>query len=181
MVNKLATIRHRKDRASEDYSGSLRAAVAELRKENPMWSLQTIGTVIGVSRERVRQLLKAEGLPTAAVKQLNVVHLTCSNCGETFERLSRLHEYNQGRGFVETYCGTACHRLALGQMQRDGNGKLTECRNHHPMVADNVVLIPSRRTPNTTLRRCRTCRNEYARDYYHRKRGEVASDDNGTE
>ena len=181
MVNKLATIRHRKDRASEDYSGSLRAAVAELRKENPMWSLQTIGTVIGVSRERVRQLLKAEGLPTAAVKQLNVVYLTCSYCGETFERLSRLHLYNQNRGFVEAYCGNACHRLALGKMQRDDNGKMTECRNHHPMVPDNVVLIPSRRTPSTTLRRCRTCRNEYARDYYHRKRMEVASDDNGTE
>ncbi len=179
MVNKLSTIRNKKDRASEDYSDSLRAAVAELRKENPMWTLQTIASVVGVSRERIRQLLKASGLPTAAVKQLKVVRLRCAHCDGTFERLSRLHRYNQSRGFVKTYCSSTCHRQALGQMQQAGNR--TECRNHHPMTPANVVLVPSRRFPTMTLRRCRTCRNDYARGYYHRKRGEVTSDDNGTE
>ena len=147
-----------------------------------MWTLQTIANVVGVSRERIRQLLKASGLQTAAVNESQVVHLTCGYCGVTFQRKRRLHLSNQSRGYVETYCGKTCHGQALGQMQRDGASRLTECRNHHLMTPDNVSIITNKRPSGVTkTRRCRTCRNEYARDYYHRKRGEVTSDDNGTE
>ena len=65
MVNKLNAIRKKKNRAEEEYSESLRKAVVELRRENPMWTLQNIANVMEVSRERVRQLLKSENAPKA--------------------------------------------------------------------------------------------------------------------
>lgn len=42
----------------------VRSRVRELRLKNPHWSLGDIALETGVSRERVRQLLEAEGLPT---------------------------------------------------------------------------------------------------------------------
>jgi hypothetical protein len=41
-----------------------RENVRQLRLANPHWSLGDIAQETGISRERVRQLLEAEGLPT---------------------------------------------------------------------------------------------------------------------
>lgn len=41
-----------------------RDAVVSARKAKPWWSLQDISRQVGVSRERVRQILVEEGLPT---------------------------------------------------------------------------------------------------------------------
>lgn len=41
-----------------------RDAVVAARKGKPWWSLQDIAREVGVSRERVRQILVQEGLPT---------------------------------------------------------------------------------------------------------------------
>jgi hypothetical protein len=171
MVNKLATIRNQMNRAATNYSGSLRATVVELRRENPMWSLQRIGNVMGLTRERVRQLLKSEGVPTASVKQMTLVRLTCGYCAAVFERPTARHLYNQSRGFVGTYCSTQCQRRSLGQMQHERGAAATECRNHHVLTPANVIFISNQnKTGPLKVRRCRTCRNEYARDYYHRQK-----------
>jgi hypothetical protein len=183
MVNKLATVRQKKDRATEDYSESVRAAVTELRREHPMWSLQTIGNTIGVSRERVRQLLKGEGMPTAAVKALPIVELTCNHCGATFERLQRLHTSNQERGSRATYCGASCQRQGLAKLLRERAAAVTECRNHHPLTPENTLWF-TRKHPSRgaiSMRRCKRCRSEYSKRYYWQKKAEGADNDNSCE
>lgn len=45
----------------------VRQKVRELRLANPHWSLGDISSCVHVSRERVRQLLKAEGLHTRRI------------------------------------------------------------------------------------------------------------------
>ena len=195
MVNKLNAIRNRKDRAEEEYSESLRGAVVELRRQNPMWTLQTIANVMGVSRERIRQLLKSENMPTAAVKELLIVVLTCDFCGVTFERPSRTHLYNKNQGTVAAFCGSECQRKGLGKWQHQKTLTRTECNKGHPMTPDNVVTFATTSTTGRVYhaRRCRTCRNTYARDYYRRKKQtetlvhlqnlveEVRADGDGTE
>ena len=49
--------------------GENRLKVASLRNNHPEWTLQQIADEVGISRERVRQLLVKLGLPTK--RQLN--------------------------------------------------------------------------------------------------------------
>ena len=46
--------------------GYSRRRVAELRDMHPDWTLEEIGEDVGVTRERVRQLLSSESLRTTA-------------------------------------------------------------------------------------------------------------------
>jgi len=68
MVNKVASTRSRKERVNQEYTQTLNASIVESRRQNPMWTLQTIANLVGVSRERVRQVLNQKRMPTAAVK-----------------------------------------------------------------------------------------------------------------
>jgi DNA-directed RNA polymerase sigma subunit (sigma70/sigma32) len=45
-----------------------REKVVDLRLRHTDWSLQKIGKAVDLSRERVRQILKSENLPTFSVK-----------------------------------------------------------------------------------------------------------------
>ena len=173
MVSKLNAIRKKKNRAEEEYSEFLRKAVVELRRENPMWTLQKIANVMKVSRERIRQLLKSENAPTAAVKELSVVVLTCDTCGITFERSNRTHLYNKDRGIVSTFCGSPCQRDGLRTWQNRKKLARTECVKGHALTEDNVYTFDVPNPATGTVyhgRRCRLCRNTYARDYYRRNK-----------
>ena len=173
MVNKLNAIRDKKDRAEEKYSESLRKAVVELRRENPMWTLQKIANVMGVSRERIRQLLKSENVPTAAVKELSIIVLTCGSCGMTFERPNRVHLYNKGRGIVSTYCSSVCQQEGLRKWQHQKRLTRSECLQGHALTEDNVFTFDVTNPTTGAVyhgRRCRLCRNTYARNYYRRKK-----------
>ena len=44
-----------------------------LRREKPHWSLGDLAHELGVTRERVRQLLKAEGLRTKRIRPVDVI------------------------------------------------------------------------------------------------------------
>ena len=44
--------------------GINRGKVATLRKDHPDWTLQKIADGVGITKERVRQLLVLQGLPT---------------------------------------------------------------------------------------------------------------------
>ena len=170
MVNKLQEIRDRKDRADEEYSEALRSTAKELRRENPMWTLQTIADAMGLTRQRIHQVLNSENVPTVAVKERATVSLTCGFCGVTFERLVQAHLYHQKKGFKATYCGSPCQRNALGQRQRALTLR-TECSQGHAMTRTNTVFGTNIASGKTYKgRRCRTCRNDYAREYYHHKK-----------
>ena len=98
MVNRLQEIRDRKDRAEEEYSEALRSTADELRRKNPMWTLQTIADAMGLTRQRVSQLLgpgfrHSKPVPMVEVKELATVSLKCGPCGEAFERQNKVHLY----------------------------------------------------------------------------------------
>jgi len=198
MASKLSTIRDQKDRADAAYSAALRAEVAALRRQNPMWTLQRIANVMEVSRERIRQLLKSEDMPTAAAKDppvrgrpplaqnLLLVTLTCGSCGVAFERLERTHGYNQKRGIVGTYCTQDCQRVAFGELQHQRRAHRTECSKGHPLTPQNIRATtttgPTGRVYKGRL--CQTCNNAYHREYYRRNKQrstEITADDNSTE
>ena len=48
--------------------GENRRRVALLRNSHPDWTLQQIANEVGLSRERVRQLLMKSGLPTRRLR-----------------------------------------------------------------------------------------------------------------
>ena len=176
MVNRLQEIRDRKDRADEEYSEALRSTADELRRKNPMWTLQTIADAMGLTRQRVSQLLgpgfrHSKTVPVVEVKELPTVNLTCGHCGVTFERQKKVHLYRLKRGTKATYCGSACQRNALGQRQRADTLR-TECSKGHAMTQSNTVLVKTTGAGGKAYkgRRCRTCRNTYARNYYRNKR-----------
>lgn len=54
-----------------------RDIIIELRKQSPCATLQTMGDKIGISKERVRQILKEAGLPTQRFRQ----QYLCCVCG----------------------------------------------------------------------------------------------------
>jgi hypothetical protein len=198
MASNLSTIRDQKDRADAAYSAALREEVAALRRQNPMWSLQLIANAIGVSRERIRQLLKSEDMPTAAAteppvkgrphlaKGLLLVTLTCGSCGTAFQRLERTHLYNRKRGIVGTYCTQDCQRVAFGEFQHERGAYRTKCSKGHPLTPQNIRATITTSPAGLIYkgRRCRTCHNAYHREYYHRNKQrltEVTANDNGTE
>jgi endogenous inhibitor of DNA gyrase (YacG/DUF329 family) len=194
MANKqLDTMRNKKDRAEVEYSEALREAVVRLRRQHPMWTLQLIANAMGVSRERIRQLLKSESMPTAAAKEPPVtgpaphaeiysetlrgmaISLTCGSCGKAFERLARAHRYNQKRGLVQTYCTRDCQRVGFGEWQHERGGDRTTCSLGHFLTPKNVILTTTTSVAGLTYkgRRCRTCRNAYQRAYYHRNKQQL--------
>jgi hypothetical protein len=166
MVGKLANIRKRKERVNQEYTQAFRQSILDLRRDNPMWTLNAIATMVGRSRERVRQILHEGGAPTAAVKELPLVVLTCTWCEKQFERSARAHQRNKEKGFGATYCGTKCQRKGLGAWQRAHGQTRTECGKGHP-------LPPFKRGPQKRSRRCTVCAAEHARTAYAKRKQET--------
>lgn len=81
-----------------------REQIKSLRLERPEFTLTKIGSHVGKSRERVRQVLKEEGLPTSAVRP-NRTECYCLNCGKARPCGN------------EKFCSRACfqdyHRITL--------------------------------------------------------------------
>lgn len=69
-----------------------------LRKENPHWSLGDLGRNLGVTRERCRQLLNAEGLPTRRTTPKSIMQSALDRVQKARElaqeRDSALHAIN---------------------------------------------------------------------------------------
>lgn len=66
-------------------AGILKLKVKRSRRNNPCYTLRQIGEQYGVTRERVRQILKEEGLRTKAVGTLYYKTSNprfCLNCGK---------------------------------------------------------------------------------------------------
>ena len=179
MVNKLQEIRDRKDRAEEEYSEALRNTADELRRKNPMWTLQTIADAMGLTRQRVSQLLgpgfrHSKPVPVVEVKELPTVNLTCGECGVTFERQEKVHLYRLKKGAQDTFCGITCQRAGFGQ-RRKRDASHTECSNGHLYTQSNTMMVTTTGASGVkyTGRRCRICRRAYARAYYHRKKTQL--------
>ena len=182
MVNRLEEIRKEKDRAEEEYSEAIRDTVRALRKENPMWTIKKIADTVNLTRQRVHQLLQPP--KPKEVRELSVVELKCGYCGITFERLERIHLERQARGAKATFCSGTCQKAGFVQSHRITVPR-TECSEGHLMSASNTTFVKTTAASGKVYqgRRCRTCRNSYARAYYKNKRRmlQELADDNGTE
>ena len=174
MVNKLSGLKKRRERVSEEYTSTLNASIVDLRRQNPMWTLQTIGTIVGVTRERVRQVLKQEDLPTAAVKELPIIVLTCAYCGEQFERHIRQHDRNMARGIKTTFCGIKCRRSGNIVSAAKVRATRTVCINGH-------ALTPANTYHGDKSPRCRQCRTDYGKAYYQARKAARQAAANGAE
>jgi DNA-directed RNA polymerase sigma subunit (sigma70/sigma32) len=67
-VNCYMRERERACRMLEEEEGSTKRVIVRLRKEQPELTLATVAHMIGLSTERVRQILIAEGMPTKAIR-----------------------------------------------------------------------------------------------------------------
>lgn len=118
------------------------ADIVAYRQANPTLTLQAIGVRYGVTRERVRQILRRGGLPTrrppppmrfckACSLPLNRdaarfcstacwsvslrITLTCEECGTLFKRRAADHAYRLRCGQRHIWCGKRCSGLWLGR------------------------------------------------------------------
>ena len=172
MVNKVASTRSRKERVNQEYTQTLNESIVESRRQNPMWTLQTIANLVGVSRERVRQVLNQKRMPTAAVKGIPVVVLTCDWCAVPFERSIRVHQRRLKLGAQKTYCGSECQQEGLGAWHREKSLARTECAKGHPLTPGNLYIVKTRSKTGGKVsrgRRCRVCRSTYSKEYYARQ------------
>ena len=79
---------------------SNRATVVKLRKEQPNMTLQEMGGQIGISRERVRQILVSENLSTRSIKEVE---------RRTFKPLPRCESCNlPTKAYNRKYCSNNC-------------------------------------------------------------------------
>ena len=180
MVNKVASTRSRKERVNQEYTQTLNESIVESRRQNPMWTLQTIANLVGVSRERVRQVLNQKRMPTAAVKEIPVVVLTCDWCAVQFERSIRVHQRRLKLGAQKTYCGSECQQEGLGAWHREKSLARTECAKGHPLTPGNLYIVKTRskKAGNVSRgRRCRECRSTYSKEYYARQKQQQEQDE----
>jgi len=83
-----------------------RERIVELRQLHPDMTLETIGSEVGVSKERVRQILAKENLPTVSTGHSSTKEkekAPCKECGtldKTFQTKQSL------------YCSKECVRIA---------------------------------------------------------------------
>ena len=149
-----------------------------------MWTLQTIANLVGVSRERVRQVLNQKRMPTAAVKEIPVVVLTCDWCAAPFERSIRVHQRRLKLGAQKTYCSSKCQRKGLGAWHYEKSLARTECAKGHPLTPGNLYIVKTRskKAGNVSRgRRCRECRSTYSREYYVRQQQKKEQEERGQE
>jgi len=128
-----------------------RPQLIKLRLENPNATLSQLGKLVGCTDERVRQILKSEGLPT---KSLHPTHpclncgkplkkqkkycnrkcwheytytwLTCPTCGKLFESRIGLPAFKVSRGkrTSEFYCSKRCWGKVAGKKYGFGSERI---------------------------------------------------------
>ena len=77
-----------------------RKQVVSLKRSYPCYTLQAIGDKVGVSRERVRQILKSAGEHTKAWRPKRL----CANCGKKL-----IHRYHPANDRKERFCSKECY------------------------------------------------------------------------
>lgn len=109
--------------------------VAKLRKQNPCFTLQQIGDLAGgISRERVRQILKDKNMPTIHERSMN--H-RCANCNQKF--------YNWSKTAV--FCSMDCRKeYSRGLFTCDYCGRVF--KRHVSQVAKNMRMHPEINNPH---------------------------------
>lgn len=91
------------------------ADIKVLRHRYPYMTLTAIGERVGLTRERVRQVLGSAGLPTIGVKPPVYADIPCSYCGAIVHRQISDIQYGLRRGDLGR---VFCNRVCLGKAPR---------------------------------------------------------------
>jgi len=119
-------------------------SIFTLREENPEWTLDAIGKEVGVTRERVRQILKKRGLPTKAKrtpklcaacnirieasrkfcspecrKKNSSITFTCSFCGVDVTWARSVYNAQKRRGYKNIHCSRVCSIRHIWKIRHD--------------------------------------------------------------
>lgn len=109
-------------------------------------TLTEIGELVGLSRERVRQIMRAAGIDKAVTRSIvsaidkhRYIDITCEHCGQTVKKVAR--KVNAGR-FCSRRCSNADRMLSseelLSQLRR-----LALVLDHTPRMTDFGAPYPS--------------------------------------
>ncbi len=105
------------------HQGLTSKGVVEARNENPCATLQQIGNKFGVTRERVRQILKRDGLETRHFRQ----HYLCNHCRKVIIG---------NRGLKPKFCSRVCRSKYYDvELICDGCGKSFIRKIHNIRIA----------------------------------------------
>ena len=103
---------------------SSRVAIVTFRSEHPAATLKIIGQAFGLTRERVRQVLKRAGVATRGVTVRRTVPCyECARCHRTFRPYASLRlRIAAGRSQPPTYCPQCYHETRRVQVPCDECG-----------------------------------------------------------
>ena len=127
-----------------------REDIVRIRRQEPCATLQNIGSRCGVTRERVRQILAKEGLPTAKItgycrecgepltqkyqrycpnkcfniyrQRMKNILVSCSYCGNLFPRERSAINAMAARDYQHAFCNHICHAKWISKNRRSRKG-----------------------------------------------------------
>lgn len=105
---------------NEHLIGQTRTIAVSIRQANPCATLERIAEVVAeqtgeqkVSRQRIHQLLKREGKPTAGNPLRSRIVLKCNHCGEEYHIPKRYMRKDKGRAtyrWQSMFCSKKCKK-----------------------------------------------------------------------
>jgi len=123
-------LRYEENRTNNSGESDTRQRVKELRMSNRFISMSAIARLIGISRQRVFQILQEEGLPTKhLVKPVNKDQYSCPVCGKISTNKFCSNECKKQWHQIPVVC-SRCGKLFF----RDVHQFLANYRDHSDIV-----------------------------------------------
>ena len=123
-------------------SGS-RIRVVELRTHHPHMTLREIGEELGITRERVRQILTSEKLETRSTARIPIPMPSCKRCGNPVPYRKRL------------FCSRIC--------QRPTGRTIVMCHSCGKEISLMTSIYKTRHARAAHIHCSRTCRDNSRR------------------
>lgn len=106
--------------------------ITQLREKNPSMTATEIARLVGITKQRVWQVLHTAGFPTAAIVEPNDLSLTCDECGERFKRRACEERAGIARNPNKmVFCSKRCQGSWLGRTAGFGANPRIAGRSRH--------------------------------------------------
>jgi len=142
------------NKRNKEYALIRKAQILQLKEDQPELTLDEIGSQVGLTRERVRQILHKEGLPTISTKMPSdwgtrrKPRGKCVICGD---------QIAEDRPLLVKYCGIECRNKGLSKYREDVINKTS----YTEFNCDNCGKKQSIRTALYNIQRKRGYKNQY--------------------
>jgi len=110
-----------------------RDIVIYLREQNPEMTLQEIGLHVGISKQRVGQILVSENLETRSTGKIPIPMPNCKHCGTPLPTRQRTYctskcQYPNGRTITRChYCNKEINFMTAVYKARNSRAKYVHC------------------------------------------------------